>query len=163
MVTIELTGGIGNQMFQYALAIKMKHLEKEVCIKPTFGNISLRKYELNCFRGVNNAYIPIVESVFNKPEKRCFFWNKYKKRVPTYKDRIIVYQPEVFEFNNVNLVGYWQNERYFADIKEVVNDVYSFDEGLVSVWNNKLKAQHRDRICPEKENSVSVHVRRTDY
>ena len=54
------------------------------------------------------------------------------------------------------LCGYWQSEKYFKDIREVILKEFTFPIQAVKS-NVKLTDQMK------LENSVSIHVRRSDY
>lgn len=58
--------------------------------------------------------------------------------------------------NDAFYEGYWQNEKYWEDIKDIIVEDFEFKK----IENRKLK-QIED-IC-KNENSVSVHIRRGDY
>ena len=58
--------------------------------------------------------------------------------------------------NNVLLDGYWQSEKYFVDIKEILRR-----EFIVKYQQNSESQKFADFI--RSTQSVSVHVRRTDY
>lgn len=166
MVTIELSGGLGNQMFQYALAIKMNHLGNDVLVNACFSEENPRRLELGCFEGVEKTGIPILisnESKLQNNRLTSLVRKLLNKKVPVYKDKIIVYQPEIYKYNNVYLSGYWQNESYFADIRNKILSLYSFKDELIENWNELLKEKIRDGTYIEKENSTSIHVRRMDY
>jgi hypothetical protein len=57
---------------------------------------------------------------------------------------------------NCYLSGYWQSERYFKDVENVVREQFSFKRAL----DNKNK-QLYEKI--RSTNSISVHFRRGDY
>ena len=166
MVTVELSGGLGNQMFQYALAVKLQYIGRDVCINPSFSSSSNRRYELDLFENIKS------QGILTRDEKNVspFFTKKLIRRVKslfglrelTYNDRIIEYQPRVFEYDNVYLSGYWQNEKYFKDIREIILRCFSFDRESIVCWTKLLKEKYGE-FKPENENSISVHIRRTDY
>jgi hypothetical protein len=52
--------------------------------------------------------------------------------------------------------GYWQNERYFADMADSVRQWFTFDCHIVDRNSTDVRAVQHD-------NSVAVHVRRGDY
>lgn len=163
MIVIELSGGLGNQMFQYALYKKFESLNKDVVMETSFfrSGQDLREYELGIFP-VKYRTITDKEAA----EIRGYGYQdtvldkvRYKlkpKKYETYVDKIGPFQPEIFEMDNVYLSGYWQNENYFKDIKETICRDFSFSEEVIK--------KNKD-ICKrlKQENSVSVHIRRGDY
>jgi len=154
MIDIEINGGLGNQMFQYALAVKLMEQNKKVRIDTSFYQQSDKERELllHIFEGVD--YSNLCWS--NETSKVQKFIYSIKKR-KEYKDRIFIYQPEVFQYKDVILQGYWQNEKYFSDIDSIIRKTFSFRKELISNNNHKLA----DELS--KCNSVSVHIRRGDY
>lgn len=163
MIVIEMSGGLGNQMFQYALYKKFESLNKDVVMETSFfrSGQELREYELGIFpvkyrtitdkEAANIRGFGYQDSVLDKIRHKLIP-QKYK----IYVDKIGPFQPEIFEMDNVYLSGYWQNENYFKDIKEVICRDFSFSDKLMEQYKN---------ICErlDKENSVSVHIRRGDY
>ena len=75
------------------------------------------------------------------------------------------FQPQIFEWDNVYLEGYWQSEKYFPDVTELLREELS----LESVRKNRengygLSAQAESYLQQmERGVSVSIHVRRGDY
>lgn len=163
MIVIELSGGLGNQMFQYALYKKFESLNKDVVMETSFfrSGQDLREYELGIFpvkyREITDKEAADIrgygyqDSVFDKIRHKL-----KRKNYKTYIDKIGPFQPEIFEMDNVYLSGYWQNENYFKDIKETIRKDFSFSD--------ELTKQNKD-ICERlgRENSISVHIRRGDY
>lgn len=157
-VIIEVSGGLGNQMFQYALYRQMKRFSENVYLDLSFyhSNQKLRKFELDIF---NISYDVIDEKIAKKYRgygyndsliekvKRYFF----HERNHLYKDLITEFQPQIFTMDNIYLSGYWQNEKYFSEIVEEIQEVYklSIDGELAEEILNR--------------NSVSIHIRRNDY
>ena len=163
MIVIELSGGLGNQMFQYALYKKFESLKKDVVMETSFfrSGQDLREYELGIFpvkyRTITDKEAADIrgygyqDTVLDKVRHKLM-----PKKYKTYIDKIGPFQPEIFEMDKVYLSGYWQNENYFKDIKEMICKDFSFDA--------KLREKNKG-LCAqlEKENSVSVHIRRGDY
>lgn len=163
MIVIELSGGLGNQMFQYALYKKFESLKKDVVIETSFfrSGQELRELELGIFP-VKYAQITDKKAeAIRGYGYRDSVWDKIRHRLSpgkytVYVDEIENFQPQIFEMENVYLSGYWQNENYFKDIQEMIRHDFSFDPRLIE--ENKA-------ICEElaRENSVSIHIRRGDY
>ena len=163
MVIVEFSGGLGNQMFQYALYLKLKELRKDVkCDTSLYDfNDSIRSFELTKAFAIVPDTISRKEgadirgygpddSILDKVRHKVF-----KSRINTYRDDIDSFQPEIFEMDNVMLSGYWQNPGYFDDIRETVGEAYSFIN--ISDKNIVLGKEMKN------SNSVSIHIRRSDY
>ena len=164
MIVIEMGGGLGNQMFQFCLYKKLKSLRKDVYLDVSSYDLpgSLRRYELDRFIGIRREEIKFSNDSFRKRSNTsdALFIAKrfiFKRICRTYKDKIGVFQPEVYDMDWVRLVGYWQNESYFSDIRDSILECYTFDSNELDSRNRSLGGKM------EKEQSVSLHVRRGDY
>lgn len=163
MIIINLKGGLGNQMFQYAcgrsLALKNKDsLKLEIAGLERANQIGdiYRSFGLGAFTIEKN--IASVEEVqrFKYPygivSKGWRFINaKILKR--TY----IVYEPQVLNWKgDIFLDGYFQSPRYFDHIRDTLLVDFTLVDPL-SPAGATFAAQMRET------NSVSIHVRRGDY
>jgi hypothetical protein len=73
------------------------------------------------------------------------------------KERFIDFDPEILNLtDNVYLEGYWQSEKYFKDIEEIIRT-----EFRIKIPPDPLTKQIGDEIISHE--SVSIHVRRGDY
>ena len=167
MIIIEMSGGLGNQMFQYALYKSMLHKGLDVTIDKSIYRDVDHKEQVDLDRFPNVSYIEadrklssalrgygyndnIIDKIRNKLNK--------SKRNLYHEDLDKGYQPEIFEFDNVYLNGYWQCERYFKDIRNEIKKDFIFP--CAQSGDDKIKAL---TIEMESCNSVSLHVRRGDY
>lgn len=163
MVIIELSGGLGNQMFQFALYEKFKSLGKKAVLDTSFfrSDQKLRRLELGLF---GLAYKEITDeeaAVIRGFGYHDSVWDRIRyKLMPSkyivYRDKIDAFQPDIFQMDNVYLSGYWQNEKYFDDIKYTIQKCFTFPE-VCGDENRKILENIR------KTNSVGIHVRRGDY
>ncbi|HEY4799707.1 MAG TPA: alpha-1,2-fucosyltransferase [Bacteroidia bacterium] len=165
MIIIKLQGGIGNQMFQYAFGkyLSLKHNTNLKLDLFFFGTQSLRKYELEGF-SISGTVISREEfSYILNPRKENLFIRGLKKLVGV-DDRYVVISEAGFEFDpsaiavskNSYLSGYWQCEKYFKDVANVIRKEFVLKDAL----NDPVtKLAEQIRNC----NSVSIHVRRGDY
>lgn len=163
MIIIKLIGGLGNQMFQYALGRKLSLVNKypfkmdiSWYVNEEFGRDIKREYSLKHFN--------VVEDFAMEDELKKF---AYKKKF-LYK-LIQKFKKEVLGISNISFVskilktrdnsyldGFWQSEKYFADIKDVLLKDFSLKDGL-SDMAEEIEKQEAG------SNSVSLHVRRGDY
>ncbi|MFN3076457.1 MAG: alpha-1,2-fucosyltransferase [Alphaproteobacteria bacterium] len=162
MIIIRLSGGLGNQMFQYALGRRLA-LERRVPLAldiEGFATDALRTYRLNHFR--------ISATIATRADYRrvvpwpAFLRGRFERLWPISRRRIL--QERQFSFmpsilacgRSAYLAGYWQTERYFDTIPEVIRSDFRLLEPMAAS-RQALAARMRDGV------SVSVHVRRGDY
>jgi len=170
MIIVQLTGGLGNQMFQYALGrvLSIKHNTGLYVDTSTYDHISQsdipRSYELNVFGIPTEIASDQNLSKFGKPNKYNVLLNQYfNLGLDPYPKNYIkesdhLFQPEVLNSpDNVYLSGYWQSEKYFIAYRgQIIEDFKSRSADRSSVNTSILKQI-------KSSNSVSLHVRRSDY
>ena len=148
MIIAKLEGGLGNQLFQYAAGRRLAHklntefkLDIFTVRQPSFpGNHDY--YRLGEFN---------VRESFATPEEIVAL-KKISERDDGDIMSKILHCPD-----NVYLDGFWQDERYFADIADIIRQEFTFKRTLGDTarhWQEKISAAQ----C-----SVSVHVRHGDY
>jgi hypothetical protein len=138
-------GGLGNQMFQYALGRTLadKHNMPLVLDTSIYRLHHLRNYRLNHFN-ISGVWI----------DDRDWMSSSFTlvQEEPLFK-----YDPKVFRHTqNVVLFGYWQSEKYFQDIRTALYEEFTVKEpptGINAQLLEEISAVH----------SVSVHIRRGDY
>ena len=147
---VKLVGGLGHQMFIYAFGLTLiKKYKKDIYFDKThFKNKHVytpRDYELGVF--------PDLQIKFKKKPRLIPFHKTNEKET-------FVYDENLFKSHfNEHWTGYFQNEKYFADIKQDVCRAFKFpefdkDDKFNRDWAKKIKAH---------KNSVFIHVRRGDY
>lgn len=162
MIIIGIMGGLGNQMFQYALYRKFLSLGKDVKLDISSFSVKqeFRHFELDTF-GVpyeladpkdilrlGNSYSSLIGKIRGKLG--------ISKRSVYQENLDLGYQPVIFDMDNVYLDGYWQAEQYFSDIREELLSLFRFPLPL-NHENEEILKQIRSGP------SVSIHVRRGDY
>lgn len=149
-IIINLIGGVGNQMFQYALgyAISKRTGFPLYIDLSSFKEYKARNYELEKF----NCELNIVSREdCDKLNKKHFF------EKTLYKDKKKTFNPDVLNVNHsVYLKGFWQSEKYFLDIREDILNIFSF-KNYDFIKNQALL----DEI--KASNSISVNLRLGDY
>jgi len=165
MVIVSVLGGLGNQMFQYALYLRLCEIYE--CVKLDISRFEKYKlhngYELERVFGVTPDYAKYSDvkhmSLSRKnPYITRIYKYVFKKRKYEYLEKEThIYDENVFkQSDHVYYCGYWQNEKYFINIREKLLNEYKFKH-VLSVKNVNLK------LMIEDSDSVSVHVRRGDY
>lgn len=146
---VSLMGRLGNQMFQYAFWLGLKHMYPEHIgyLYPTFGENDL-------------SYLFAIP-----PE---LFLDKEKiERLETdlASGQVHFIQEETCQFQAINTDeslltfynGYWQTERYFSVIADEIRKTFTFHLDLLNEKTKRLTA------VIQTQDAVSVHIRRGDY
>jgi len=163
VIIVKLMGGLGNQMFQYALARKLSLLH-DVSLKfdvSQFEARKIRKYSLNHFNVIEN-FAAEDDIVRIKGLEPISFRKIAEKILPYYKRSYICERNCNFDLNilrspeNVYLNGFWQSEYYFEDVKDILLREFTIKTKQDSV-NEQISA------LIKSVNGVSLHIRRTDY
>ena len=170
MIIVRLSGGMGNQMFQYAigrsLAIKNNvplGLDAAFLLDRTPRvNFTFRDFDLDVF----NIQAELVS------QSAVPFWPRkhLSGKIMLLKDKVrrILFPgkgtEKKFQFDstikdvgpNTYLEGYWQSPKYFFDIQDIIRADFTLKDGLSE---KSLELQKEIKNA----NSVCVHVRRGDY
>ncbi|EAU54527.1 alpha-1,2-fucosyltransferase [Mariprofundus ferrooxydans] len=173
MIIVQFTGGLGNQMFQYALGRRLSLLH-DVELKfdlSFYQHDILRDFMLDRFQ-VNGqvATEKEIEAYTNTPIfaldrpllDRLVRWGLYRGIVsvsdePPGKQALMVYNSRVLQApRNTYVQGYWQSEKYFMPIRQKLLDDFSLVDKADQANGAMLE---KIRQC----HSVSLHVRRGDY
>ena len=158
---VYLSGGLGNQMFQYAFA-RALYLKYNIPFEIN-TDFYRRRFEDQTSRdlGLNLFKLKFKESRFTNLGRVCLGIKKILlKLIPSLN--FSFFNEENFEINNINFKknnffqGYWQNHKYFESIK----DDLKVDFGLEHNISN-LNLNSYNQII--NSNSVCIHVRRKDY
>lgn len=163
MVTVLLSGGLGNQMFQYAagkaLAERLNtSLNVDLYALNKKTKATSRYFELDVF-GFDGAIVSTVKGkLFIKARPLIQRFRSFFRSLGFYSDTMaILYQPTIEKVRgNVYLSGYFQNEKYFEAYEAVIRRDFTFSNDLQG--QNKILAEQI-----QSEQSVAVHIRRGDY
>lgn len=171
MVMVRLMGGIGNQMFQYAAARRLAYIHN-CALKLDLGWFdeiaaadTARVYDLHVF--AITGTVASLEEVNEMMQAARSGWRLLLARargrltgapVKTYtKEKNFHFDSEILMLpDDVYLSGYWQSEKYFSDIADILRREFTV----------KTPPEDRNEQTVEmirKTQSVSIHVRRGDY
>lgn len=171
MIVVNLSGGLGNQMFQYAfgkrfaleyqtdLILDINQYDSIKGTKFNLDGVTNREYALNCF--------DLKPQLYTESHKRLLFpENNLYSKVKFKLERILKRKALVFEqkngfddtiysriCNNTYAYGHWQSPLYFENIKSILVKEFSFNNIGETMWEYDIR----------QANSISVHIRRGDY
>lgn len=166
MISVILSGGLGNQMYQYAAAKALSvrfntgiYADLYALNKQT--NATFRKYGLNVF----STDLPIKNKLRNKLAIKslgCISNKKLNDRLLNtsgiFRDNSAQFFDPKFDNlkNGTTLYGYFQNELYFSDVESELRNDFIFRIPL-SDKNTEIASQINN------SQSASIHIRRGDY
>lgn len=179
MIISRLSGGLGNQMFQYALgrslAIKNKAPLKLDITPLGPKEVNGRQYSLGIFNiAADLATDEEISVLLKNGDYRRHLWSNRIShkffdftaghRPNLIKNKFIIERRTNFDqkvlsaADPVYLNGHWQSEKYFQDIAEIIKKDFRLRAEYalspnVRPWEDEIKNQE----------SVAIHVRRGDY
>lgn len=167
MKIVNILGGLGNQMFGYAmyLALKEAHPDEDIllCRRSYKGYPLHNGYELDRIFGINPPEASIAQLArMAYPYFNYKTWRLMRHILPTRKNMVSGTTQIAFDYGEVMRKddafydGYWQNEKNFLPIRDKVIGTFSFPE-FESEKNLSLS-----HLLKEKR-AVSCHIRRGDY
>lgn len=142
MIITKLKGGLGNQMFQYAIGRNLAHINKD--------ELSL---DISWYKTSRQWPYPFHLDRFNIID------SKHPKSGYPLIEKTYQYNAEIFDnikkWDNYTLEGYWQSEKYFKDITSIIrNDLQLKKKYMSAKYSNYLE------LINSINNSVFVHIRR---
>jgi len=164
MIIVKLIGGLGNQLFQYALGrhlAEKNHLELKLDIAG-FREYKLHAYGLGHFNIAENfatdEEIARFQKYRRRPGKKWFLYNKLIADEHKYvQEKQFHFDSRILEIGGeAYLDGYWQTEKYFKDIEHIIRK-----EVIVKTPLQGENAEVAEEIVATT--SVAMHIRRGDY
>lgn len=171
------SGGLGNQMFQYAFYKSLLQRYNDINISADIVFI-LGPKEHNGFEldKIFDISLPICDKwtsmmstdfcrTFVQKSKILELFHRALRRlfgkdvISIIPNKATAYIPEVYELNiekDYIFMGYWINHNYFQGITQDIRKDFSF-----KTFKDEMNIQYKTMI--DKSQSVSIHVRRTDY
>lgn len=177
MKIVNIIGGLGNQMFQYAFALSLQKQfpEEQILIDTSHFNYLFFKKIGNA--NLHNGYE--IETVFPNASlkkanpfqllKVTWYMPNYilsrvlRRIIPKRKSEYIQSNTEYFEYKkeplelqgNVYYEGIWESVHYLNIARSEIQHTFAHPTPDIS------NAEYIR--CMESENSVGIHVRRGDY
>ena len=162
MIIINITGGLGNQLFQYAFgrALSIKNRCQLKLDISSYQNYEWHDYSLRPF-SIRENFADKSDCELLKGEKFSFV-RKIKQNI--FNNKKFYYSEKDLRFNEkyknlanpAYISGYWQSEKYFKQVEEIIRNEFKIVIPPSKPNQNLIK-----KI--EKENAISLHVRRGNY
>jgi len=166
MIIVKLIGGMGNQLFQYAIGrnlslIHNTELKLDISLPQKPGE---RPYDLKYFN-IQEAFATeeeIKELTFlkqsNLGKKIHHLFHKRPKLPKSYiRKRPPGFSPKTLDVpDNIYLDGYWQDERYFEPNADTIRNDLTFR-------NSQEGENKRLADIISNRQSICIHIRRGDY
>lgn len=152
MLTINVIGGLGNQMFQIALceAMRQKGIEAALDLSQIGDYIKDRNWD---YAGsVFNVKYPVNN--INKLIWRLRF--HLNKCYTEHEDGI--FDRQVFSLKNKYLYGYWQSYKYFDFCPDSIRRIFTYPEDKLNSETKTIATQIKNTPT-----SISLHIRLGDY
>src|SRR5260221_11914848 len=168
MIVVQVSYGLGNQLFQYAAGRRLaQHKGVALGLDLSYYNQAPeRAYRLCHFNIRERLAAPAEVQRAQGREGQSLLaraWRQRRRLLPYYRQRLIneqrrfQYDPHLLHIPaEAYLRGYWQNEKYFAPIADTIRAEFTLKEPLTA----PSAAAARDI---DKTDAVGVHVRRGDY
>lgn len=163
MIILQMSGGLGNQLFQFAIYMKLISLGKEVKFDDTTSYalsnarpIQLTVFDITYPRAEKDEIIQMRDS---SPALKDKIRRKlHGRNLKQYIEEDYCFDEKVFGLDDTYLIGYFQSDKYWKDIENQIREAYRFREDLVTDDCRRFEQE----IIGNTE-SVSIHVRRGDY
>lgn len=169
MIIMKYWGGIGNQLFIYALQRELEYKGKTVkadiinlldqANKEMPANFEIDKLGIQLDFVTDSDFYAIQRTIKQKIKwlksiitgDNC---KKYFYYFNMYEERSKVFDKGVLDLDNTFIFGYWQCPRYFEDVKDIIKSEITFPK-----YDHLSEEIKKFKEC----NSVSLHVRLGDY
>ena len=164
MNIIRMTGGLGNQMFQYALYLKYKSLgipckfedwteyenhdnRRPILLKKAFG-IDYPVASMEEYTEFTDSYMDLPHRIARKVRGR---------KTRFYNEASFDFDPLILKKDNAYITGFFQTDRYFPEDKDIILDAFTFTD--------EVKEEAKKVLMPAdgRPITVGIHIRRGDY
>lgn len=163
MIIVKIKGGLGNQLFQYALG-RYLAIKNNTVLKLDISDLNrykVRSFELQNFNTsitlADNSDLPFQQRQYPLNKRILKTIDILFPRLKIRNEKRLSFNPAVLSYtDNTYLDGYWQSENYFKAIKGII-----LEEFKIKVSLNPAQQETADLIT--QNNSIAVHIRRGDY
>ncbi|NLO18087.1 MAG: alpha-1,2-fucosyltransferase [Arcobacter butzleri] len=161
MLIVNITGGLGNQMFLYAYAkaLEQKGYKTKLDISgfetyKLHGGYMLDKYNISLSVASKNE----ISRYYKRDLLSKLLRKLGKKDKKVLIDDNFVFDKKWLEIEDDRyIIGYFQSEKYIKDIRDTLLQEFSIKEEISSF------AKEIEKEILSIQNSCSLHIRRGDY
>ena len=172
MIIIPISGGLGNQLFQYAFCIELGNYISKIYTTDYFikRDYAHNGYELKDVFNIHLRTNFCIDLLMRLIRKMLIFKHWYIVKIMFFLLKLtgvhFYEENESFKLDftvfakrgRINiLLGYWQSEYFFEKSMDKVRTVFCFNPTLLSLKSKEALY----RITHSQ--SVSIHIRRGDY
>lgn len=161
MIISRITGGLGNQLFQFAAGTALAErlgtvlkLDLSFYEEESQRNFELPKFNTKIITASKEECSPFIDQGI---VERAFYRLLPAYRRPVYKQPGFGYDPFFEEAENGKyLKGYWQSWKFFDSVQALIRQQYVINSDYI---------KHLQPLAEEWRNTetVSVHIRHGDY
>lgn len=168
MKIINISGGLGNQMFQYAFLLAMREATGDECLMDAskYATYNLHNgfeltevFDISARCATKQELKRVTRYTTNYKLSRVF-----RKFLPKRRTEVIepmpacTYLPDVFVKTEGDFYyeGIWQNEKYFSQVRPIILKEFSYKHPM-DARNEEASKKFSQKL------TVSMHIRRGDY
>jgi len=164
VITVILRGRLGNILFQYAVGRHLAARRKTTLRLNLINHMRTRDLlarsvarQMRAFNITATVSRPVPARLL-RTARRSVGIRPVRRTAGIYRERHWGYDPQVLQLGDgTELHGFFQSEKYFSDIADMIRRDLTFTRPLVAADAVALARRIRD------SQSVSLHVRRGDY
>lgn len=164
MKIVQIIGGLGNQMFQYAFYKALEARYEDVHLDTSlFSRYKLHNgFELVKIFNIEHKEVPLLKRLKVSFHGGDIFSRILKRIIEhcstEYVEDYLKYDVQALDCpSDLYYIGYWQSYKYFFHIENSIRQCFSFPIQTIDSYNKNLSE------VVLSSNSVSLHIRRGDY
>ena len=149
MITSNLKGGVGNQLFQIAAGYNLsRKLKTNYVINYNGNNYESEREKID--KSISN-------NIHHIPQYQKYKDGLYKNIKQSNYDDFDTYNQVGFNFtpipnkDNTKLVGYYQSEKFFSEYSHEIKDLFNF--------SNSIKKNVKKKLGKFKRKKLGIHIR----
>lgn len=155
MRLIKMTGGLGNQMFIYALYLQMKKRFSSVQIDLS----DMVHYKVHHGYEMNRIFnLPKTEFCINQKLKKVLEFLFFKTILERKQNGSLKAYTKKYIWPFIYFKGFYQSEKYFSEIKDEIRQAFTFNLNIANAQSLEMMRQ-----IDADDKAVSLHIRRGDY